>query len=220
MKKLVVFDWNGTLLSDTRACMDADNHILKVFGGRPVDLKTYRDTIIIPAINFYVAHGCNREELTNNSQRLGEVFHAFYEPRAAKCRSRKGARELLEWLSSNNIRAIILSNHTTKGIDFQIKRLGVKKHISEVVANSGLDSSMKGRNKKEKLEHYLSQHDVNPFDVLIVGDSMEEVEIGRSLGLTTVAISEGYYSVARIKKSNPDFLIHNLMQLTDILKKL
>ncbi|MFA6549934.1 MAG: HAD family hydrolase, partial [Candidatus Gracilibacteria bacterium] len=69
MKKLIVFDWNGTLLSDTQACMEADNHVLKAFGGKSVDLKTYRDTIVIPAIDFCVQHGCNRKEIQQKSQK-------------------------------------------------------------------------------------------------------------------------------------------------------
>ncbi len=219
MKKLVVFDWNGTLLADTRACMAADNHVLETFGGTPVSLKQYRDTMIIPAINFYVKHGCNREKLVNNSQRLGEVFHSFYEPRAAKCRSRKGARALLEWLSKNNIQSIVLSNHTTEGINFQLKRLKINKYISEVIANSSLDNSMKKRNKKEKLEQYLLQHNYQPTEAIIIGDSMEETEIGKSLSIESVAISEGYYSTARLKKAIPNFFIHNLLELIDILKR-
>ena len=49
MIKLVIFDWNGVLIADTRACLEADNYILKEFGGKPVSLKVYKDTIIIPS---------------------------------------------------------------------------------------------------------------------------------------------------------------------------
>ena len=63
MINLIVFDWNGVLLADTRACMATDNHILKTFGGKPVSLKVYRDTIIIPSIDFYSQHGCDKKLL-------------------------------------------------------------------------------------------------------------------------------------------------------------
>ena len=100
MIKLVVFDWNGTILSDTMACMDSDNHLIKFFGGKPVDLKTYRDTVIIPSNSFYARHGCRMDIIAKQSNRLGQ-FHSFYEERAKKCRTRKGAKEILEWLHSN-----------------------------------------------------------------------------------------------------------------------
>ena len=101
MIKRLIFDWNGTLIADTLACMEADNHVLKAFGGRPVDLNSYRDTIIIPAINFYVEHGCDREELIKNSKKVGETFHRYYEPRVLKIRTRRNAKKLLEFLNSS-----------------------------------------------------------------------------------------------------------------------
>ncbi len=219
MKKLIVFDWNGTLLSDTNACMDADNHVLKAFGGKVVNLKTYRNTIIIPAIDFYVQHGCSRNEIQQKSQKLNEIFHSFYEQRAAKCRTRQGAKELLQWLSRHSIKSIILSNHTVIGINNQLERLGLKKFVSEIVANSSLDNSLKKRNKKEKLAQYLKTHKYNPKDVFIIGDSPEETESGKELGVGTVAITNGYYSESRLRAAKPDHLIHSLNEFKKIIKK-
>lgn len=219
MKNLVVFDWNGTLLADTAACMHADNHVLETFGGKKVTLNEYRDTIIIPAIQFYTQHGCSEEELRKDSARLGKVFHESYEPRVAQCRTRRGVRNILSWLQEHEIESIILSNHTVEGITMQLERLKIAKYVKDVLANSALDSSMKGRNKKEKLEVYLSNHQKNPDNALIIGDSPEETEIGRHLGLTTVAITGGYYSEQRLRKVKPDYLIHNIGNLPRIIEE-
>ncbi|MBU6389618.1 HAD hydrolase-like protein [Patescibacteria group bacterium] len=54
-------------------------------------------------------------------------------------------------------------------------------------------------------------------EVLIVGDSMEEIEIAHSTGSVSVAITNGYYSTRRLKAVNPDYLIDNLIQLEDII---
>jgi phosphoglycolate phosphatase len=217
MTKLVVFDWNGTLLSDTRACMDADNYILKTFGGKPVDLKTYRETITVPAIDFYVRHGCDRTMLEKNVQKLGEVFHAFYEQRSSKCRTRRGAKYLLERLRRRNISSVILSNHTVSGIRAQLQRLGLEDLITEVLANTSLDTAMKRRNKREKLRQYLQSHQYQPEEVFIVGDSPEETEMGQHLGIGTVAIADGYYAEARLKAAKPDYLIHTLREIQKII---
>lgn len=217
MIKLVVFDWNGVLIADTRACMAADNHVLKTFGGRPVDLKTYRDTIIIPSINFYIKHGCNREQLIRESDKVGGIFHSFYETRATKVRTRRGAHKLLDWLSRNSITSIILSNHTVSGISFQLDRLKIKKYFKDVLANTELDSSMKKRNKEQKLTEYFNNRKLKRSEIIIIGDSPEEVEIGRRLQITTVAITNGYYSKKRLLDSKPDHMIDNLEELTRLI---
>ncbi len=53
MKKLIIFDWNGVLIADTAACLGANNKALEFFGCKPVSLRTFRETMIIPAIAFY-----------------------------------------------------------------------------------------------------------------------------------------------------------------------
>lgn len=220
MIKLVVFDWNGTLIADTRACMEADNHVLKVFGGKQVNLKTYRATIIIPSNIFYIQHGCNGTQLALESKKLGEIFHSYYEPQVLKVRTRKNAHKLLSWLYKNKIKSIILSNHTVKGIENQLERLNLGDLFSEVIANDALDSSMKERNKEAKLETYLHKNNLHPNEVIIAGDSPEEIEIGKHLGVTTVATTNGYYATSRLAKSRPDYLIGNLGEIINIIKKL
>lgn len=54
---------------------------------------------------------------------------------------------------------------------------------------------------------------------MIIGDSPEEVEIGKDVGIKTVAITGGYYSTSRLRKSKPDFLINNLIELIRIVRK-
>lgn len=219
MARLVVFDWNGTLLADTGACLDADNHVLRHFGGKPVSLKEFRATFTIPAISFYAAHGCDRERLGRESKELGEVFHGFYERRATRVRSRRGAKHLLEWLRKNGAQSVILSNHTVNGIESQLRRLGLKELVGAVLANTELDTSMKARNKAERLEDYIRSGGFEKRDVMIVGDTTEEIELGRKIGIKTVAITGGYYSTARLRKAKPDYLINSLDELTKIVHK-
>src|SRR3989338_2644785 len=121
--KLVVFDWNGVLIADTRGCLEADNYVLKAFGGKPVSLKVYRDTIIIPSLTFYTMHGADEKELRSNTEKWGRIFHDYYGRRVSKVRSRKGVRKLLKWLGKNNIKSIIMSNHLLDDIKLQLKRL-------------------------------------------------------------------------------------------------
>jgi phosphoglycolate phosphatase len=216
MIRLIVFDWNGTLLSDTSACLDADNHIIKYFGGKPINLKTYRDTVVIPSYNFYALHGCKMAKL---DKKFGMIFHSFYEERAKKCRTRKGAKETLKWLYSNSIGSVILSNHTKNGIIFQLKRLRLDSYIKKVLANSELDAPIKKRNKLKKLQDYIKQNHYNKNEIIIVGDSPEESEIAKKIGIKSVLITDGYYSTSRLKKSKPDYIINNLKEIKKIIKE-
>ena len=201
MIKLIVFDWNGVLIADARACWEADNIVLKKFNGIPVKFNTWKKDVVIPAIDFYVKHGANKRKLLSKKEGCSNIFHTFYERRISKIRTRKNVKKILKWLHKKNIKCVILSNHTTDGINMQIKRLQIYKFIFHVIANSAKDSSIIKRNKMEKLRKFIAGEKYKPNEVLIIGDSPEEVEIGKKLGLKTIAITGGYYATFRLKKN-------------------
>jgi len=54
--------------------------------------------------------------------------------------------------------------------------------------------------------------------VLIVGDSTEEIEIGKRIGIKNVAITGGWVATSRLKNAQPDYLINNLGKLRSIIE--
>ena len=54
---------------------------------------------------------------------------------------------------------------------------------------------------------------------MIVGDSVEEIEIAREQGLISVAITGGCASEDRLRGEKPDYLIHSLHELKPILQE-
>jgi phosphoglycolate phosphatase len=49
----IIWDWNGTLLDDTQACVNSINVLLAKRGVPPLDLPRYRDLFGFPVIDFY-----------------------------------------------------------------------------------------------------------------------------------------------------------------------
>lgn len=219
MIKLVVFDWNGVLIADAGICAKSVSHILESLGRKPIDIRTFRNVFSIPASNIYRSQGFTEDEIKTNANIIQERFHTDYEPRAAKVRTRRGVRELLDFLHKRKIECAILSGHSNEGIESQLKRLKLGRYFSNVLAND-IYGAMKGRNKLEKLNQFLAHRSINKKEILIIGDSTEETEAGKHLGIHTVAITGGYVSTRRLKETNPDFLISNLNQLIGIIEKL
>ncbi|MDP3882408.1 MAG: HAD hydrolase-like protein [Nanoarchaeota archaeon] len=218
MIKLVTWDFNGTILADTDACMDAGNHMMRTFGGRPLSRREYAKRFTFPSLEFYCAQGCDREAI--HTPGSAKVFHDFYETRASQCRTRKGAREILKWLQDQNAKSIILSNHVTDAIMKQLERLGLSYYIPEILGNGDLNATQVGHNKIHRMELYLERTGYPPEESLIVGDSPEDIGIGRKFGMKTVAITDGYFATSRLRASNPDYLIGSLLEVRGIVERL
>lgn len=220
MIKLIAFDWNGTLLADTKQIWVASNYTFKKFGLKPISLAVFKKTYDIPMVNFYTATGMTKQAFFKIAEAQSEVYHPYYEKLISKARSRGGAKQILTWLKEQKINAIIYSNHTNVGIATQLKRLNLNKFISHILANDKHQDTSKTRRKEAKLFEYIKSKGYKPHEVVSVGDTCEEVEIGKSLGLHTIAISGGSHSIPKLKAAKPDFLIHNLKEIKDIISKL
>ncbi len=214
--KLVTWDWNGTVLADTKALIDAANHIIKRCRGSHVSRTQYIRNFHFPTIEFYATLGCDRQMLSD--PKTTELFHEFYERKAVYCRTRRGAREVLAWLKRNSIDSIILSNHMKEAIEDQIKRLKLECCFKEILANTDYSATQSGNNKIRRLEDYFKAYNINPSSSLIVGDSPEDINIGKKLGMITVAIEDGYFHTPRLREAQPVHIIKNLSRLIQIIK--
>lgn len=218
MIKLVVFDWNGVLIADAAASAKAVSDTFVHFGLKPFTLQKYREIFSIPARQMYIAEGMSEEDVSKYADRIQEMLHSIYEPLVSGVRMRSNARALLDFLASSGIECIISSNHTETGIRNQLKRLKIEKYFTHVIANNPYDAIRSG--KEQKLKEFLEKNEIEASEIVIIGDSPEEARIRENLGLHTVAITGGYCSTKRLKEAKPDYLIHNLREMIDIIKQL
>jgi phosphoglycolate phosphatase-like HAD superfamily hydrolase len=217
MIKLVAFDWNGTLLSDTITTLNSSNKIFKLYGIKPISLKAFRETFAIPITDFY-KHWTKKEI---DFIELSKKYHTIYEKAALKTRTRAGTKEVLKFSGKKHITRTIYSNHITPEITKQLMRLNIYEYFDEILARpAGDHSTVYNRSKDQKLFDYVKQKKLKPKEVLTIGDTEEEIEIGKKFGYYTVALTGGWNTEKRLKKHKPDFLIHNMKDLIKVIKKL
>jgi phosphoglycolate phosphatase len=219
MIKLVAFDWNGTLLADAVICWKIDNDIFKVLNKPFLSFKKYQEIFDIPVSKMFLAHGFSQKELDEHNEYIVHAFHDAYEAWAVKARTRTGTRQILQWLKKQKITIIIFSNHSLDGLDRQMKRLGIGEYFDSIIGNDHRGGSFNGRSKKDKLASYIKKKGFKAKEVLLVGDTVEEIEIGKEIKAKTVAITGGYHSRKVLAKHKPDHIITNLLDLKKIVLK-
>jgi phosphoglycolate phosphatase len=219
MIKYVVFDWNGTLLADTALRYHLANASLRKMGHPGITRAEHRKHLVIPIRQFFANLGIPDEVYVKAGEQERIDFHKGYEAGAAKARTRQGARAMLDELYRRGIRRVILSNHTVVGIEIQLKRLGLAHHFDDILANDNIHTSS-SRGKLELMRMYLEQRQLNPQEGVIVGDTTEEIHIGKELGLKTVAITGGIHTRQRLAGEHPDAVIGRLYGLIDVLEEI
>ncbi len=211
-RNTIVFDWNGTLLADTHACVRATNKVMALLELPRISVTQYRRHYTMPLDRLYHALGCEPKMLAAREHEIHPVWHESYN--AGALRLRPGAKPMLKHMRGKGCEAIVLSNYVTQRIDTQARRLGIRDHFHEIIAFEAQDSTFRKRGKGDRLKDHMRRRPIGT--AIIVGDSEEEVEIGRALGLVTVAVLDGMCSAKRLRAMKPDFLIRNLSRIPAI----
>ncbi|PCI55269.1 MAG: hypothetical protein COB36_06500 [Alphaproteobacteria bacterium] len=217
--KLAVFDWNGTLLADTRMAWIASNKCLALYGVGPITFKHQLETFDFPIIHYYKNNGCSVDKVLETKDQANEIFQSNYDTLAANARTRRGARELLDWLTKNNVDCIILSNYLTDKIEHHLERLKIRHYFSYISANNCDGTSiLNSTNKLERLSTFMTKRGYHPDNAFVIGDSKEEPELGRHLGITSIGITGGCINERRLRAANPNHVISALPQTIQVLK--
>ena len=220
MIKLVAFDWNGTLLADTQTVVDSTNVELKTLFKKSTTLKEYRENFVIPVVEYFKGLGIDPLLLEKHHEESAQIFSREYESRVNRCRTRFGAKELLHRLKSQKIKSVIFSNHTAERITEQTDRLKITNYFGGILGNSHIGDAYTIKGKERRLIEYIAKNKINPSQILIVGDTDEEIIIGRDMGAKPAAITGGNSTTKRLRAQKPDFLINSLTEIMGIIKKL
>lgn len=221
MIKLVAFDWNGTIIEDLEGTLVANNKVLDYFGFERISLKQYRDHFKVPIRDYWISLGLDAGFFDTHAADQERVFLENYEALESTFEMRRNVKETLEFLKQGSIQTMVFSNHIIPHIEQQLQRLGIRNYFDEILARPkfGRDHQLK-RFKGEFLNSYIKQNALKQSEVAVVGDTTEEVEIGKEYGYITVALTGGHSSLERLKKADPDFLIDDLIELKDIVSKI
>lgn len=216
--KNIVFDWNCTLLNDIEALHDSTNQLLAMVDCKPVSLEFFQEHYNIPFRQLYDNLGLAPEKIETLLTANNTRFHDVYESLALQTDLRDGAVWALQYAKAHKVDSYILSNHLLEPIRMQLRRLGIEEFFSDVLAYADReDQQTRSMSKGEKLLHFMHHEEIHGHPTMIIGDSVEEIEIAREQGFISVAITGGCVSEARLRAENPDYIIHSLHDLKPIM---
>ena len=209
-KFLIVYDWNGTLLNDTWAWCRAFNNVLACGGYAPITHKQYIAIYEAPMEHAFVAAGVPTDQAAPLLENNRALFHDTYASLVNQTKLREGAQELLATCHEAGLSQIILSNHMTGSIQKQLSDRNIASHFDDVVAVPSPEAYRVFIPKEEKLRAYIAANDIDPENVIIIGDTPEETRIAKKLGLISVAITGGNATKQRLRVEAPDRTVSSL----------
>lgn len=188
--RTIVWDFNGTLLDDVRACLDALNAILRANRLPPLTAEDYRARFRFPVADFYRELGMV-PATPFDWEALGESFHMRY-LFSRHLRLQDGAREALLAFRAAGLRQGILSALEQGILEMQLRQFGLTPHLDFIRGSRNYDGA-----SKEDAARGLNLQG----PVLLVGDTLHDAEVARSQGWDCILCSAGHQNADRLATS-------------------
>ncbi len=190
----IIWDWNGTLLDDTQACVNSINVLLAKRGVPTLDLPRYRDLFGFPVIDFY--RRINFPLGSENWNAVAREFHdVFLADTTFKLQS--ATIETLQRIQAKEIQQSVLSASEQSILDLMLVTYGIRDFFTHVCGVNNLF----GDSKIEIGHKLLTQLTIPNDDVVIVGDTLHDVEVAQALGVSCVLIAQGHQSRKRLEQA-------------------
>jgi phosphoglycolate phosphatase len=190
----IIWDWNGTLLDDSRACVVALNRMLRRRKMREIDQQQYRDIFDFPVRSYYVRLGFDFE--TEDWDENAREFHAYYSEASDQSSLRPGVVELLQKLRDDGIPMSILSAAETGILENMLSEYGIVDFFTRIY---GLADPY-AHTKIERGRTLMADLQVPPERVLLVGDTTHDHEVARAIGCRCILLTGGHQSPHRLQQ--------------------
>lgn len=216
MKKLVIFDLDGTLLNTIADLAAATNYALTQFGYPTHSTDAYR---------FFVGNGINKlferalpetARTPENVLRIRSKFVPYYNVHNADLsRPYPGIENLLNLLQQHHIQIAVASN---KYQEATAKLIGQYFPTIRFTAVFGQRDNVPTKPDPQVVNEIIQLAGVCKEEVVYIGDSGVDMQTGLNAQVTTVGVCWGFRPKSELQEFHPDYLAEKPEEIAQFLK--
>jgi phosphoglycolate phosphatase-like HAD superfamily hydrolase len=190
----IVWDWNGTLFHDIEAVVAATNASLRALGAAEITTDVYRATYCQPIPRFY-SRLVGREVTDQEWRQIDAAYLDVYHRAVVDCGLAEGAEDLLrQWHGRGRTQSLLSLYPHTRLVPL-VGRLGLDRWFRRVDGCPTAFPTLKA----EHLIRHLEVLDLDPADVVLIGDSLDDAAAAAKVGAGCVLYSGGFHDAASLR---------------------
>jgi len=188
----IIWDWNGTLINDTWLVVEIINKMLARRKLQEVNQERHRDIFDFPVMNYYSTIGFDFSK--ESFEKLTDEFISEYYDRFNECKLFDEAEGVLKQIRERGILQSVLSASQEDLLKAKIKHYGIDKYFYNII---GLKNHY-AESKIERGKSWITQLNLEPRDVLLIGDTIHDYEVSKSIGCDCLLVANGHHSYERL----------------------
>ncbi|PIF03517.1 MAG: HAD family hydrolase [Arcobacter sp.] len=193
MKKLIIFDMDGTLVNSGYAIVETINYVRE-----HLKLDKLPKDLILERVND---PNVNSAEFFYGVKEFSSIhinlFEEHYEKTCLKnLYVYEGIKELLEDLSKKDFILTVATNAYSDFAKKMLEHLDIKKYFPTIL---GFDNVTKSKPSPQMFEKIIQKHNIKKEDVLVVGDSKKDIMAAENAKVDSVLVNWGFSNHSKEK---------------------
>lgn len=205
----IIWDWNGTLLDDVDYSIGVMNALLRRRGLPEMDRARYHEVFDFPVKLYYSRLGF--DSARDDFHSLSVEFISGYDERRWDCALHRATRPTLEAARRAGATQSILSAYRDETLREIVGHFGLTEFFREL---AGLDN-IYAHSKVELGRRQLERLALPTADIVMVGDTLHDLEVARELGIACVLVAAGHHSAEKLRRHH-DRVVESLHQLSAV----
>lgn len=215
MKKLVIFDLDGTLINSIKDLGVATNYALKVNGFPEHHIDSYPMMVgngVAKLIERALPEDC-RNQQTIEKVRID--FKQYYDNHnTVYTRPYEGMGELLESLTEKGIKIAVASNKYETAVKEIVRQLFPNINFSKI---SGQLEGIPVKPDPSIVFSILSETEATKIETLYVGDSGVDMETANRAGVESIGVTWGFRSREELVAKNANHIVNKPIDILNFI---
>jgi phosphoglycolate phosphatase len=191
-KAHVIWDWNGTLLSDIEHAVKTVNRLLREENLKETTIEQYKKVFGFPVVDYYKKLGFDTSQKKFNE--LCERFNDYFHSELHSCQLWPGVTEVLSTVRGSGRKQSVLSASEQSALDRSIDHYDLRQYFDHVF---GIADN-KAASKVERGHELMRTAQVPPEVTILIGDTDHDLEVGQALGIDVILVEHGHQCVTRL----------------------
>lgn len=208
MYKLLIFDWDGTII-------DSEARIIASMQAAAQELG--HDELLPEAIRNIIGLGLPEAiralipRLDNAAVELmrQRYSHQFVSRDQTPARLYPGAEETLKRLKTRGYRLAVATGKSRRGLNRVLTQTG----LGELFETTRCADETCSKPDPRMLQEILEETGMGPEEAVMIGDTEYDLEMGRRIGMGRVAVSYGAHELERLRRYDPLVEIHRFPEI-------
>jgi phosphoglycolate phosphatase-like HAD superfamily hydrolase len=230
MRKLILFDIDGTLIQSNKVGSKAMLRTMEAFAGKSdamrkinmaglCDWGIWREAL---AAEGYSQEAADAHIPDLWRRYVAELTEILASPEHAAPTVLPGVRPLLETLHTrDDVLLALLTGNIEAGARLKLGKVGLDRYFRfGAFGNDAADRAELPLLAVERASRHAGGHRFTGKEIVIIGDTIHDVRCGEALGVCTVAVATGPTDSETLRAAGADYVFDSLEPTEEVLRAL